>query len=158
MYEREHYYASNGKANAGLTTGIIGTVLSGLLTLGGGLGTGVACNPTGTAVNRFELEQETRISHLESQIALRDANTYAMQQLDNFRNYVDKKFDCINDKLATQAVVNEKIIGNVSCLASQVNALDALTSKVIPASSICPEVMARYNSWTAPTTSASTGA
>ena len=28
-------YASNGKANAGLTTGIIGTSLAGLLTLGG---------------------------------------------------------------------------------------------------------------------------
>ena len=30
----KHEYASNAKANAGLTTGIIGTSLAGLLTLG----------------------------------------------------------------------------------------------------------------------------
>lgn len=30
-------FATNGKANAGLTTGIIGTALSGLLTLGSGV-------------------------------------------------------------------------------------------------------------------------
>lgn len=152
MFEREHYYASNGKANAGLTTGIIGTTLSGLLTLGG-LAGGVR-QATDCYVNRFELEQQSRISRLESDVALRDANFYAMQQMNDFRNYVDKKFDCINEKLATQAVVNEKIIGNLTCLTNQVNALDALTSKVIPAPSICPEVMTRYNSWVAPSSTA----
>lgn len=34
MEQHEHKYASNAKANAGLTTGIIGTSLAGLLTLG----------------------------------------------------------------------------------------------------------------------------
>ena len=39
-----HKYASNSKANAGLTTGIIGTSLAGLLALGAlGKGTGLLC-------------------------------------------------------------------------------------------------------------------
>lgn len=37
----EHKYASNAKANAGLTTGIIGTSLAGLLALKGGLFNGI---------------------------------------------------------------------------------------------------------------------
>lgn len=156
MFEREHYYASNGKANAALTTGIIGTAAAGLGVLGG-LAGGVR-QGTDPCVNRFELEQQSRISRLESDVTLRDANFYVMQQLNEFRNYVDKKFDCVNEKLATQAVVNEKIIGTLTCLTNQVNALDALTSKVIPTSSICPEVMARYNSWVAPTATAATPA
>lgn len=156
MFERDHYYASNGKANAALTTGIIGTAAAGLGVLGG-LAGGVR-QGTDSCVNRFELEQQSRISRLESDVALRDANFYAMQQMNDFRNYVDKKFDCINEKLATQAVVNEKIIGNLTCLTNQVAALDALTKKVIPTSSICPEVMTRYNSWTAPTTTAAAAA
>lgn len=157
MFERDHYYASNGKANAALTTGIIGTAAAAASVLGGWAG-GVRQGTTDCYVNRFELEQQSRISRLESEVALRDANTYAMQQMNDFRNYVDKKFECINEKLATQAVVNEKIIGNLTCLTNQVAALDALTKKVIPTSSICPEVMARYNSWTAPTTTAAAAA
>lgn len=35
--------------------------------------------------------------------------------------------------------------------------LGAVTETVIPKSAICPEVMSRYNSWTAPTTNTSTG-
>lgn len=148
MYEREREYASKGVAGTGLGLGIAGTV--GLVNqLAGGLFGGVR-QGTDCCVNRFELEQQSRISRLESDIALRDANTYAMQQMNEFRNYVDKKFDCINEKLSAQAVINEKIIGNLTCLTNQVASLDALTSKIIPKSSICPEVMERYNSWVAP--------
>lgn len=79
MYEREREYASKGVAGTGLGLGIAGTV--GLVNqLAGGLFGGVR-QGTDCCVNRFELEQQSRISRLESDIALRDANTYAMQQI-----------------------------------------------------------------------------
>ena len=43
-------------------------------------------------------------------------------------------------------------------LQNQVAQLQALTKVVIPYTSICPEPMSRYNSWTAPTTPAATTA
>jgi hypothetical protein len=33
-----------------------------------------------------------------------------------------------------------------------INGLAALTKTVIPITNVCPEPMAKYNSWTAPTT------
>lgn len=46
----------------------------------------------------------------------------------------------------------------INCLAGQVNrnttSLSNITKVVIPQDVICPEVMPRYNSWTAPTTTA----
>lgn len=35
--------------------------------------------------------------------------------------------------------------------------VEGLTKTVIPTTSICPEVMPRYNSYTAPTTASTTG-
>lgn len=39
--------------------------------------------------------------------------------------------------------------GTVNCLQ---NTVAGITKTIVPASAICPEVMPRYNSWTAPTT------
>lgn len=41
-----------------------------------------------------------------------------------------------------------------TALASLQSTVSAITSTVVPKSAICPEVMSRYNSWTAPTTTA----
>ena len=45
VMETQKHYASNAKANAGLTTGIIGTSLAGLLALKGGLFNGILGGP-----------------------------------------------------------------------------------------------------------------
>ena len=42
-----------------------------------------------------------------------------------------------------------------TALASLQSTVSAITSTVVPKSAICPEVMSRYNSWTAPTTTES---
>lgn len=98
-------YASNGKANAGLTTGIIGTSLAGLLAAGalngsnnGGLLSGLFGNRNG-----YSQTYEGKIGQLESEIAYLQAENYA----DKVANDVYKALDAkINSNL-------EKVYGFV---------------------------------------------
>ena len=53
---------------------------------------------------------------------------------------------------ARKAVINAQVTANLACMQNTVNTLSGLTKTVIPIASICPEPMARYNSWVAPTT------
>lgn len=112
-------YASKGVANAGLTTGIIGTALGalngGLLNWGGwnGAGNGTmngamygGCG-SDRLVNRYEMSQEQRISDLQSQIALRDANIYNDQKSLELYKYIDGQLNAINAQLGAQAVQNQ---------------------------------------------------
>ena len=156
MVEVEKDYASKGVAGAGLGLGIAGTAL-GLLqngNLGGILG---GCNNGGSAyVTRYDAEKDARIAELETEVKLRDANTYTLGEVNKMRNYVDAKFDAINAQLCSQAVINAQVAANLSCLQNTVNTLSGMTKTVIPIANICPEPMQRYNSWTAPTTTAPT--
>lgn len=77
-----------------------------------------------------------------------------MGEMGKLRDYVDGKFDAVNAQLCQQAVINSQTISNLSCLTNQVAVLQGLTKTVIPATSICPEVMPRFNSFTVPTTDA----
>lgn len=133
-------FASRGVGAAGLTTGIIGTSLGALN--GGFLGNLFGTNNHGcgenTCVNRYELGLEQKIGSLESAIALRDANIYNDGKMLELYKYIDGKVECINSKIADQAVYNATNTATVSCLAGQVNALLGLTKLVIPNGSVCP--------------------
>ena len=111
-------YARKGVAGAGLGLGIAGTalgVLNGGLgnLLGGWNGNGMnGCGGYGfchenTPVNRYELGQESKIADLQSQIALRDANTYNDQKMLELYKYFDGKFTEVNGVLGAQAVQNQ---------------------------------------------------
>ena len=140
-------FASKGVAGSGLGLGIAGTAL-GLLNngLGGFLGNmGGTCHQN-MPVNRYELEKEQKIAELQSQIALRDANTYGDQKLLDLYKYVDGELKdiratmCANDK--AQAVINAKFETGIDVMASQVASINTtianLTKTVIPNSSVCP--------------------
>lgn len=155
MVEVEKEYGSKGVAGAGLGLGIAGTAL-GLLNgngLGGILGgwnnCGNGCG--GQMVNRYEAGQSARIAELETEVKLRDANVYTMTEMGKLRDYVDNKFNAVNTQLCQQAVVNAQVTANLACLTNTVNTLSGLTKTVIPITSVCPEPMPAYNSWTAPT-------
>ena len=105
-----HDVAKKGVANAGLTTGIIGTSLGALNALGNGggllgglLGGGCGCSEN-VMVNRYELAQTQEIESLKSQLALRDANTYSDQKLLELYRYVDMKLGEVHGALSAQAV------------------------------------------------------
>lgn len=158
MVEVEKDFASKGVAGAGLGLGIAGTAL-GLLggNLGGLLGGyGTGWNNCGNGcggqmVNRYEAGQSARIAELETEVKLRDANFYTIGEIGKLRDYVDHRIEGVNAQLCQQAVVNAQVAANLSCLTNTVNTLSGLTKTVIPITSVCPEPMPMYNSWTAPT-------
>ena len=156
MVEVEHNYASKGVAGTALGIGI-GAL--GLEVLRGGLGGvlnangGCGCNED-HYVNRYEAAQSARIAELETEVKLRDANTYTDGKLLELYKYVDGKFARVEHELCEQKVFNATQIGTISCIQGQIAQLMALTKTVIPAANVCPAPMPQYNSWTAPTAGA----
>jgi hypothetical protein len=153
-------FASKGVAGSGLGLGIAGTALG---LLNGGLGNILGTPVNGVAngccnedhwVNRYEATQQARIAELETEVKLRDANTYTLGEMNKMRNYVDGELSCIKQQLCNQAVVNAQIGANISCMQSSISALQGLTKTIIPIGNVCPEPMPALNSWTAPTATA----
>lgn len=73
----------------------------------GGFRDGCACSED-RHVNRYELELQQKIAEKDSQIALRDANTYGDQKMLEMYKYVDGQLKDIRNELCAQAVVNQK--------------------------------------------------
>lgn len=104
-------FASNGKANAALTTGIIGTAGVGAALLNGGLNglfggwrNGNCGCSEDHVVDRYEAGQAARIAQLETEVKLRDANTYTDQKMLEMYKYFDGKVRGLEMADAAQAV------------------------------------------------------
>lgn len=153
MVEVEKDFASRGVAGAGLGTGIAGLSLGVLNAMGnGGLGNlfgGWGGNNCGTM---FAWERE--LSRKDAEIGSLRADLATDRKILDLYQYVDGRMRNIEGQLAQQAVVNAQITANLGCMQQTINTLSGLTKTVIPIGSICPEPMARYNSWVAPTTEA----
>ena len=147
--EYENHYASRGVGGTALGIGI-GAL--GLEVLRGGLGGLFGNTTTGTCgcnedhyVNRYEATQNARIAELETEVKLRDANTFTMGEMNNLRNYVDGRLGVIEHELCDQRVYNATNTAAISCIQGQIAQLASLTKVVIPNASICP-------GWTTTTT------
>ena len=108
-------YASNGKANAALTTGIIGAAGFGAQLLGNLLGGGCGVNPAVSArcsenmpVTRYELDREQKLAQKDSEIALLKANTYNDQKSLEMYAYIDGQLKDIRKSICDQAVHNQR--------------------------------------------------
>lgn len=157
-------YASKGAAATGIALGASGLgvaalnalspggVLSGLF--GGNCGQGCHEN---MAVNRYELGLEQTIASKDSKIALLESTINTDGKMLQLYQYVDGRLRGIESQVAQQAVVNAQIMASQSCMQGNIATLMGLTKTIVPATSICPEPMPQYNSWTAPTAPA-TGA
>ena len=150
--------STEGIATGGLTTGIIGTALGAMNSgLFGNLFGGNNCCSENTAVTRYDLGLEKEIANKDMEIAyLRGRDAAKTDSLELYK-YVDGRFRQVESQIAAQAVVNAQITANISCVQASVAALQGLTKTVIPIGNVCPEPMAKFNSWTAPTTTATTG-
>jgi hypothetical protein len=153
VHDEHMNYASNGKANAALTTGIIGTSGFGLgllnaLTNGTGLFGGpkaMPVPPEDHVVNRYEAAQAAKIAELETEVKLRDANTYTDQKLLDIYKYFDGETKEIRaeicDMRAQQGVINANLMSSVDVLRSQAADTRALvngiTQTAVPESVIC---------------------
>lgn len=160
-------FASVGKANAGLTTGIIGTSLSGLLAAGvnplamlGGARSG--CCESDHMISRYDMGKENEITQLKMEKALLESNIYTDSKIADVYERLNTKIAAeiggvnfringVEAQLAQQAVYNATNTATIGCIQNQVAQLMGLTKLIVPASSICPEPMAAKNAWVAPT-------
>lgn len=108
-----------------------------------------SCNEDHT-VNRYEAGQSARIAELETEIKLRDANTYTDQKLLEVYKHFDNKISGVEAQLCQQSVYNATNTAALNCMQGQIAQLLSMTKMVIPNSSVCP-------GWGTATVSVSTG-
>ena len=130
--EYDNRYASAGKGNAALTTGIIGTAGVGLGLLGNLLsGNGVMGWNGGCAgpvcsdnmpVTRYELGLEQSNAAKDAEISLLKANTYNDQKSLELYKFFDGEVKAIRAELAAQAVVNQKTADSFALAAADLAA------------------------------------
>jgi hypothetical protein len=153
VHDEHTNYASNGKANAALTTGIIGTSGFGLgllnsLTNGMGLFGGNTNRPACSedhVINRYEAAQAAKIAELETEVKLRDANTYTDQKILDIYRYFDGETKDIRANIcemrAQQGIVNANLMASVDVIKSQAaetrELLAGITKTAVPESVIC---------------------
>lgn len=133
-------YASKGIANAGLTTGIIGTALSGLMALGGNNILGGRMVAAGAAdgehlVSRYELQLTQENAVLKAQADVDKKLVEVYNSINDKANSIRESFNAFEKEQLVYNGVNTATIG---CIQNQVNALMGMTKLVIPNSSVCP--------------------
>ncbi len=163
-------FASHGVANAGLTTGIIGTalgVLNGGLGFLNGNGRGIygygnmGC-PAPRIITQEDLNYVQELGKKDSQIALlqSEQNTEVKiadvyERLITRINADRREQDAWNaSQSVANATMSAAIATNTASISALNNTVAGITKTVVPITSVCPEPMPLKNSWTAPTTTA----
>lgn len=126
-------YASRGVANAGLTTGIIGTSLGALASVGGvaGLlgfgGHNASSDPGDRPVTRYEMELFQQINAKDNEITKLEAERYA-----------DAKADGLQAQITQQAVWTAGATATMGFMGQQIAQLYGITKLVVPNGNIAP--------------------
>lgn len=161
-------YASKGVAGSGLGLGIAGTAL-GLLN-NGGLG-----GLFGGNCQNVIAEKDSKIAKLEAEKYSDSSNIELYKQIKSElketianERATYKEFNSLQEKLFKSELEKQSMLtaqgiqglqAQINCTNNHLNCLqtvvNGITKIVVPKSAICPEVMSRYNSWTAPTTTES---
>lgn len=106
------YVAKQGTTALGITGTALGAlaVVGGpvLAALKGGSRTAVAGCSENYAVNRYEAAQAARIAELETEVKLRDSNTYTDQKILKVYEYMDGRLRAIEADNAEQKVLNQR--------------------------------------------------
>lgn len=124
----------NAKANAGLTTGIIGSSLGALASVGGiGALLGISpmqrppVPPEDRPVTRYELGLVTENQNLRNEITLLQAN-----------KHTDEAAFSLQRQMDGQLAVNAAMQGTLNCQQNQINQLFGLTKLVVPNGNVAP--------------------
>lgn len=172
-------YASSGVGTAGLTLGVIGTALASGLLGGNGLG-GLFGNSSSTQQQISTLQMENAILKAGQDVDAKLVSVYSeLRSQDKNQDAVISAIDKRISALETAAPLREQIVmdqvtsvanastaainalsastsASVANLQGAISALQAMTKTIIPIANVCPQPMPQYNSWTAPTTTATT--
>lgn len=153
-------YATKGKADAALATGIIGTVGTAMNLLGGNLGGlfGNGCNNArngcgysngncgcseNVPITRYDAGLQARIAQLEQRNALLEAENFTNTKFADLNTVYNERFRVIEAQLAAQAVTNAQVAANLACTQNSLSVLtekvDGFTKTIIPITNICPQ-------------------
>ena len=157
-------YASKGVAGSGLGLGIAGTALA--LLNGNGLGGLFGCN-NNCAVNIMAGHaMVATLAEKDAEIGQLKAEKYTNDQVAKTYIALNSEIGKVNERVSDLALSNEKRFGSLDCqlgvmatatnsaIQALQNTVNGITKTVIPLNVICPQAMARWNSWTAPTNTA----
>lgn len=131
--DHENKYTAQGQGTLNTVLGAIGTAgATGILgNMGGILG--------GTpAYSRYDAEKDARIAALETEVKLRDANTFTLGEIGKLRDYMEHRFDKVEREICDQRTYNAVNTTTISCIQGQIATLMGLTKTVVPIDSICP--------------------
>lgn len=128
-------YASNAKANAALTTGIIGTSLGAIASAGGianilGIKPGVTNNSTSDGdrpVTRYEMGLIQMSNNKDNEITLLKS-----------QQYTDKAMFGVQAQLGQQTAWNATQQANLGFLQAQVNDALSISKRFVPNANIAP--------------------
>lgn len=164
-------YASKGVAGSGLGLGIAGTAL-GLLNAGNGCGglLGGLFGGNRCGYGALGLGESQYVASILAENGMLKAENYSDRVAKEVyqQTLTDNKQlrQDIRDELALREQIMagkiESLANATTCnfnavntaIANLANTVSGITKVVIPTTAICPEVMLRYNSWTAPTADA----
>ncbi len=166
-------YASKGVAGAGLGTGIAGLSLGVLNAMGGlaGLSGAVRDETTPQWVSKEEFNMGQTLAAKDAEIAILKADAATDKKLVEVYAKLESRDKEIRQEIAAfkemqygvnaaQGVVNAQTAANIAVDQTNIAALQTafanITKTVVPITAVCPEPMAAKNSWTAPTTAATT--
>lgn len=140
---------SSGVAKAGLATGITGAALGAINALGGigsiigghamhnaEFGCGVygrnaGCCNEDHLVDRYEVGLLQKIAEKDTQIALRDANTFTDQKQLEMYKYVDGRLRAIEEQLCKQEVKNQATSDSIQLVNERMRCCcDSLETKI----------------------------
>lgn len=96
-------------SGAGLAQAYMDGMVMNALTNGGSCGcrTNACSCDSDHVVTRYDADKDAKIAHLETQVALRDADTYTDKKMLELYQYVDGRLRGIEGQIAQQAVINQ---------------------------------------------------
>ena len=167
-------YASKGMAGTALGFGVAGTTLAALPMLtgcnGGLLGGLFGGNRCGYGYGALGLGESQYVASILAENGMLKAENYSDRVAKEVyqQTLADNKQlrQDIRDELALREQITagkiESLANVTTCsfnavntaISNLANTVNGITKCVIPATAVCPEVMPRYNSWTAPTAAA----
>lgn len=152
--------ASAGVGGAGLGLGIAGTALGLLNSNGSGILSGLFGGGNQTVALMSDLAKEKAERFAEKTGAeIYNAMFSQYKELAQATTAIDKRVSALEvaGPLREQ-LVNQRIDCCCNSMGAGLAALQAtvanITKTIVPITSVCPEPMPQYNSWTAPTTAA----
>lgn len=141
-----------GLGIAGLSVALLRNGLNGIL---GGVGQVVNYATTTDLAYAQELaKKDSEISLLKSEqnTEVKIADVYDRLVTKINANYKEQS-DWNAQQMVNNCQMSSAIAVNTNNIAALQNSVAAITKTIVPRTVICPEVMERYNSWTAPTSS-----